>query len=211
MRFVVLANGDMKELDFYKKIIKKGDYIITADGAIHYAFQMGIKPDLAIGDFDSTNENLMKVLEEKKIKVLKYPKEKDFTDTELAINYAVEKEASEIILMGAIGSRIDHSFSNIALMAKIAEKGIKCRIINENNDCYFVTDNISFEKINKRFISIIPISNEVEIEKTHGLYYPLENDILHFGTPRGVSNFSIEDNVSISLKRGVAMVILAQD
>jgi len=211
MKAVILTNGKMENLEFYKRIAREGELIICADGAFKYAFEMGIKPHIALGDFDSISEELMDTLEASNIPLLKFPREKDKTDTELAVDYAMKKGATQITLLGATGSRLDHTMANITLMARTAEKGIKCRIVDEKNDCYFVTDKILLEKIGKRFVSIIPITKEIVVEKTEGLYYPLKNDTISFGSSWGISNYAVEPLVAISIKKGTAMVVIARE
>ncbi|SMB90706.1 thiamine diphosphokinase [Desulfonispora thiosulfatigenes DSM 11270] len=212
MKTVIITNGDMNNLDYYKEIIQNQEYIICVDGAIRYLLKMNINPDIIIGDLDSTDLEFLEVIKAKNIPIAKYPSEKDETDTELAIMLALEKKSSEIILLGGVGSRIDHSFTNFTLMAKTAEKGIKCRIINEKNDCYFVKDYISFKNIDKGYnVSIIPVIGDIIVKETEGLYYPLKNEVLSLGSSRGISNVALKENIAITIKEGMAMIILAKD
>lgn len=212
MRTIIITNGEIKNVEYIKKIIREDDYIISVDGAIKYVFKMDIVPDIALGDFDSIEPGLLEIIKEKNIPMETFPCKKDKTDTELAIDLAIEKGSSDIILLGGLGSRIDHSFTNLALMARLCRKGIKCRVFNENNDCYFIKDKIIFNNIEKIYnISIVPISSEVVVKKTEGLYYPLENATIPLGSSWGVSNVAIEDKVCIEISKGIAMIILARD
>lgn len=212
MKTIIITNGDIGDFNYYNDIIKEQEYIICVDGAMRHIVKMDIRPDVVIGDLDSISDEYLQIIKDKEIPISKFPSEKDETDTELAVMLALEKQSSEIILIGGVGSRIDHSFINITLLANTAKKGIKCRLIHEKNDCYFVDSKISFVDFDRRCnLSIIPITDEIIVGKTEGLYYPLENEVICMGSSRGISNVAIDNKVEITIKKGVAMIILARD
>lgn len=212
MKTLIITNGDMNNLDYYKDILKEYEYIICVDGAIRYLVKMNVRPDIIIGDLDSISSEFLQIIEEENIPIAKFPSEKDETDTELAILLALEKNSSEITLLGGIGSRVDHSFTNFTLLARTAEKDVKCRMLNEKNDCYFVKDKISFEDFDKSYnVSIIPLTAEIIVEKTEGLYYPLANEVIARGSSRGISNVPLDKKIAITITKGMAMVVLAKD
>lgn len=211
MKTVIITNGDIRDLQLCKKIALDSDFIIVVDGAFELVIQMGITPHAAIGDFDSISPEAAKKLEASNIPVIKFPADKDKTDTELAVDYAVEKGASEIILLGATGSRLDHSLSNINLMVSTTQKGIKCRIVDEYNDCYFVKDKINLRAKSNSYVSIIPLTREIVVGETQGLYYSLKEATMKFGSSWGVSNIATDQKITVTIKKGVALVVLSQD
>src|SRR3990167_2962187 len=115
-RAVIFSNGKIGDINFYKKFINKNDKIICADGGLRFAKKLGIKPDILIGDFDSLKKSDFSGLNKNKTKVLRFPKEKDKTDTQLALEYALSSGAGEIIMLGSLGGRVDHMLANIHIL-----------------------------------------------------------------------------------------------
>ena len=112
-----------------KKNFTKRDYIIAADGGLEYCIQNKIVPDYIVGDFDSFGHVPLELLKEpaySNTKLKQYPREKDDTDTAMAIAYGQEMGYRNFVLMGCQGGRIDHTIANIQCMKKLAQQNIKC-------------------------------------------------------------------------------------
>ena len=123
-RFIIIGNGEIDDIRFLKKFLRKDYLIIAADGGYNHIRKLHKKPNYLIGDMDSVRD-LPK--NSNSIRLIKYPKSKDRTDTEIAVEFAIKNKASEILLFGMTSlSRIDHSLNNIFLLQNIADK----RIIN---------------------------------------------------------------------------------
>lgn len=211
MKIAIVANGTIKDLEFHKYIIKKCDYIICADGASNYIYDMNINPDIIIGDLDSIDEKVKKYYEKENVRFETFPSKKDKTDTEISVDYALDIGATEIILLGVIGSRIDHSLGNINLLYYLLKKGIKASVINENNEIYIINDEIELEGKKGDIISVIPCFGHVKGVTLKGLEYPLNDFYLEFGSSRGISNIMSSSKCKITLREGFLLVIKSRD
>ncbi|SHJ58477.1 thiamine diphosphokinase [Tepidibacter formicigenes] len=211
MKVAIIANGEIKDYNFHKDIIKKFDYVICADGASNHAYKMKITPNIILGDLDSINKEVKSYFMNKNIKFNTFPSKKDKTDTEICIDYAINLGAREIVLLGVIGSRMDHSLANINILYYLLRQGIKASIINENNEIYITDSEIEITGKQGDIVSIIPLYNDVVGVTLKGLEYPLNNFNLSFGSSRGVSNVMMSDRCKISLKKGCLLVIKAKD
>ena len=196
MRAVIIGNGTICDYDYIKSKLYDDDYIICADGGLKHIEKLGIEPDIAIGDFDSAPPTAQNC------KV--YPVRKDFTDGELAVNYAIEKGYEEILLIAMTGERLDHTLTDIFLLSK--KKGM--RLIDDKNEIMVVTDNLEITGSEGKTLSIIPVFGNLEGIATTGLEYPLNNETLYFGQSRGNSNVVIADVCTIEVKSGIGLIII---
>jgi thiamine pyrophosphokinase len=172
---------------------------------------MGIAPNILIGDFDSADSEDLKFFIDQGIEAYKFPIEKDMTDSELAIEKALEMGVDEILLIGAVGSRIDHSLTNIFLLKKLLDIGVKACIINESNQIYMFNTTFSLTKQDGYKLSLIPISEKVTGVSTKGLKYKLNDATMTLGTSWGVSNEFVEDNITVTIKQGILLVCVSKD
>ncbi|MGI6679417.1 MAG: thiamine diphosphokinase [Dehalobacterium sp.] len=209
-RCVLIAHGDMNDLIWHKAQIRDTDFIVCADGGTEYALLMGRVPDIVLGDFDSLATDVKSFLAGKDCQISTYPREKDMTDTELALKCCLDLQPEEIVLMGTIGTRIDHSLSNILLLLGVPDK-VKVKVINEHNEIMLLRKKISFTGSPGDLVSIIPLSNELKGVSTRGLKYMLCDDSIFWGTSRGVSNEMVDSEGLIEVKEGIALVIKAWD
>lgn len=206
---LIIGNGQETEASIIKNI--KYDYVICADGGLEKAGNYGITPDIAIGDFDSTAPD---VLDEyaKKIALEKFPPEKDFTDTELAVQLAVSKGFKSIILIGASGTRLDHTFGNLLLMEKYYREGVNIVIIDNNNEMKFISDkgHLLIDYKEGYYISIIPLT-ELEGLSLEGFKYNLNNVNVQRGSTLCISNQIKDSKGKITLRKGKAIVFISKD
>ena len=135
-RAIIFVNGNLSDLSRAKNIITKEDFLIASDGGIKHVLKLGLIPQTIIGDFDSISISLQKKLEKEKIEWIKYPKKKNKTDFELAIDLALKRKYNQIIVFGILGDRVDHFIANIFLLAKIQteNKSIKIKVIEGNQE-----------------------------------------------------------------------------
>ena len=197
MRAVIIGNGYIKDYEYIKSKILKDDYIICADGGYNHAVEMGIKPDVLIGDFDSAKD-----YEDVKDRI-QYPARKDFTDGELAVMHAIEHGFKYIVLIAFTGDRLDHTMADIFLLS-LCPKGV---LIDDNNEIYLLKDRLRISGRKGQTLSIVPVSGDAEGLSTNGLEYPLHEETLHFASSRGISNVMTEEICEISIKKGMALVI----
>jgi len=206
-RAVILSSGEIGVLNFYKKIIRRNDKIICADGGLRFAKKLGLKPDVLIGDFDSLKKSELSGLNKTKTKILSFPKEKDKTDTQLAVEYAISSGVGEIIMLGSLGGRIDHLLSNIHLLRLGVKKSITIKILDEFNEIRIIDKALNFRTRKGETLSLLPLTEKVKGIYTEGLKYPLKNGTMVLGNPYGVSNETISSKVKIKIRSGLLLLI----
>jgi thiamine pyrophosphokinase len=205
-RAVIFLHGDKPSKESIRHI-KKSDKIICADGGAIWAEALGLDPDVYIGDLDSISPALYKKLQKQNIEFHLYEKDKDETDSELALEYAVNSGFREILILGVIGSRIDHMLANLTLLTEKAMEGVRIQLIAEKQSIYFVTDSIQLRGKKGEFVSLIPIKSDVKGVTTRGLKWQLYNDTLAFGKSLGISNELVVKKATIEVAKGILMVI----
>ncbi len=211
---LIVLNGEIKDYSFYGKYFEKASLIISVDGAASHMLKFDVLPDVMIGDFDSITKKEYDYFSNQNIRIITFPAEKDKTDAELAIEYALDMGVNEFIILGAIGSRMDHTLSNIFLLNKITENGACGWIVNENNKLTLINskkNTITLIKEGNEKVSLLPLSEEVEGITTNGLYYPLVNEKLIMGSSRGVSNEFTGSTAKIKIEKGLLLVLKSKD
>lgn len=211
MKAVVVSHGSIIDTEHARKIMKESDVIICADGGAEYALKCGVVPDVLIGDLDSLDMNTLDKIKDTECRILRYSREKDYTDTQLALEYAVKIGAEEIIMLGSIGDRVDHSLANIYLLIQLVHRKIKACIINEKNFIYLIDKHIKLNGNKGDVLSLIPISGDVHGIFTKGLKYGLSGTNICIGDPVGVSNVFLENDVEVSIESGLLLVIRSRD
>ncbi len=211
MKAVIFSSGRIENYSYYVDYIKDADYIICADGGAYHAKKLGLKPDVLLGDFDSVRRDDFSYFVNMGIEVLKFPVKKDMTDTELAVEHAVEKGCDVIILVGALGSRADHSIANVMLLKKMLDMGVKGMIVDESNEIMLINDRIILEGDCYTNVSLIPITEKVEGVTTSGLYYPLHGATINMGSTWGISNKFVSNRAEVSITKGLMLVVKSRD
>ena len=193
--------------------IQKNDFILCADGGYKIAKQEQITPHLLIGDFDSFIENLPE-----KIEIIKHPVEKDDTDTLLCIKYAIEQDYEDIVIIGGMGGRIDHTLSNLQSMSWAMDfwksKKLKRSIYmcDAKNKVFFLQDStIDLEGHVGDKISLISYTDKCIGVFTNGLKWALCDAVLTNSSPIGISNEFIDSTASISVATGKLLITLSKD
>lgn len=197
MRAVIIGNGEIRDYDYIKSKLIDEDFIICADGGLRHLSGLGIRADIAIGDFDSAKKC-------DDVKSYVYPTKKDFTDGELAVDYAIENGYCDILLIAMTGKRLDHTMTNIFQLAKKSN----ITLIDDDNEIYSVKDTLEICGKKGATLSIIPVFSNLSGVTTSGLYYPLYGETLYFGEGRGNSNVITDDVCSISVTDGIGLIFI---
>ncbi len=192
------------------------DWVIAADSGIRCALELRLRIDRILGDFDSADPVLLQECEQKKIPRLVFPAEKDFTDTELALEEAAEKagENGRILLLGAIGTRMDHSLANIFLLKKMADRGIPCEIADDFNRIRMLkgTAETCLQKDPAwPYVSLLPVFGDAEGVTLRGFRYPLAEARMKAGYALGVSNELKDNEGRITLAKGYLLLFRTRD
>ena len=196
---LIVSGGDFSSPDLDLKY----DLLIACDKGYGYAKNMRLTPDVVIGDFDSFTGVI-----DPDIKVLRYPIEKDDTDTMLAVKYALNEGCDRIVICSALGGRMDHTIANIQSMAYAASHGALCEIMSENE--YMRTFTGGKTRVKERdgySISLFSLSDECKDLSIDGAKYNLKNATLTNIFPLGYGNSREHDYVTISMSSGILLIV----
>ena len=169
---------------------------------------LGLLPHAVIGDFDSALPEDKLYFEEKNIS---YPSRKNETDMELCVSWALLNHATDLTLLGATGTRLDHTLANIYLLKKLAGLGIPARIIDKHNTIHIVTGHMELKGRPGEFLSLLPITEKAAGITLQGLEYPLEDAAMEMGSSLGISNVFKETIACVTVREGILMVIQSKD
>ena len=194
MRALIFANGELANLHSLK--IRKGDFLIGVDGGTRLILKLNLKPDLIIGDLDSL-KNVPK-----NIPLIMYPQDKDFTDTELALNYCRKQGFKEVVLVGILGRRLDHLIANLFLACSF-----NLTVVEGKQTIYLIKPTrFNLEGKPGDLVSLIPLLGDCSGVTTTGLKWRLQGETLKLGSSRGMSNVMVKKRVAV-LKRGCLLLI----
>lgn len=214
MNLLVITGGTF-DFQMAKKYLsgRNYQYVIAADGGVGYADKLGIKPNLILGDFDTLSRELLEKYQRAGVEILSFPPEKDYTDTHLAIEKAIEMKPDFLTILGATGTRLDHTLANLGLLTLTVEQGIKAEILDGHNRIQMMKESLVLKRkeLWGKYISLVPYTEEVTGICLKGFRYPLKNAELTIGISRGISNELTEEEGSISIEKGLLFVIESCD
>lgn len=183
----------------------KADFVIACDAGYIHAQRADIVPDVIIGDFDSYLGDLPGGVE-----IIRTKPEKDDTDTMMALKLAIRRGYRRIMLVGALGGRIDHMLANISLIAFAATKGVDLQIVDGHHQIFAVRDGKRrVPRSSWRNLSVFAFDTECTGVTLRGVKYPLEGAVLTNTFALGVSNEFTEDIAEISVESGILIVVLS--
>ncbi|MBR4934364.1 MAG: thiamine diphosphokinase, partial [Anaerotignum sp.] len=133
MKAVIFGGAPIREYDFCKEYLKDADVVICCDAGMRHTKELGIDPDYIVGDFDSVSADVLEYYKGKDIPIRQFPTRKNETDMELGIFLALELEADDIVLMGGIGDRFDHTLANAHYLLSLLKKGVRARLVDDKN------------------------------------------------------------------------------
>lgn len=187
------------------------DKVVVADGGAALALRLGIRPDLLIGDLDSISPDALAELKAAGTEIEQYEHHiKQETDTELAVLAALRWQPERIIILGAIGGRLDHALANVFLLTHPALTGLEVSIVDQNQELFLARTGawnvVSGQKGD--LLSLLPVGEDTLGVKTEKLMYPLAGETLPSGRGRGVSNELLDDNARVWLDSGKLLVVI---
>ncbi len=206
-RIVIFANGELPDLDKAHALLRVDDYVICADGGTHHALALGLQPNLVVGDMDSLSKDAWKKLEQANVQIELHPRDKDETDLELAIRRAIEMNPDSILIIGALGGRVDQTLGNISLLSDLRLSALDSRLDDGAEEILFCRARSKVEGRSGDLISLIPWNGPVYGIRTEGLKWPLRGETLYSEKTRGISNEMIDKTTSIVIESGLLLVI----
>jgi thiamine pyrophosphokinase len=208
MRVIVVAGGDR---DLHAIPAAWSDApVIGADSGIDYAHALGRRVDVAIGDFDSVSPDGLQRAEADGARIERHPAEKDKTDLELALGAAQRAGATDLLVVGAGGGRLDHLLANVLLLASPAWAPCRITALAGSARLHVVRGAEPVTELGAEvgeLLTLLAVGGEARGITTSGLLYPLRKEPLAAGTSRGVSNVVESTPVTIELEDGAVLAV----
>lgn len=215
---LIIAGGDI-DIDYAKKYYEQNDFtfVIAVDGGLKIAEMLDIIPNYIVGDFDTISPLILFKYENMNdVKIKRFKPDKDFTDTQIAINIAIEEESFSISILGGTGSRLDHTLANVQLLQMALANGVEAIIVSRNNRVRLLgtkRKDITIFKDEYKYVSLIPMSDVVSGITTKGMKWNLSNFDFRIDEDisRGVSNEIVGQQAEIHIDGGTLILIESND
>ena len=207
MRAFIYTGGSVR-VEFITEHPKADDLCIAADQGYHTAKALGERIDLLLGDFDSIGS----VPGDEGMEIQRVPAEKDYTDTQLAVEIALERGADEIIIIGGLSGRLDHTLSTLAILEDLNTRGVYGTVTDgQNRARYMKSTSTLIARSPYKYLSLIAADEVVKGVDIEGCKYPLKKATLRRRNQFAVSN-EITGNVAfIAVKKGGVFIIESRD
>lgn len=206
-RVLIFANGDLPDLDKVRALIRVDDFILCADGGTRHALALGLTPHLVIGDMDSVSKDETRQLEKADVSIELFPRDKNETDLELAIQRALEKHPEAILIVAALGGRLDQTLGNIALLSGARLADVDIRLDDGLEEVFFCRTRSEVRGRSGDLVSLIPWHEKVEGVQIKNLKWSLHDETLYPEKTRGISNEMTADIANIEIKSGLLLVV----
>ena len=187
----------------------KDDLCIAADSGLSNAHALGVKVAAVVGDYDSLGH---RPEVEKGVEVVTVPTEKDVTDTQLAVEYALRHGARSLCIVGGLGGRLDHTLSNLAILEDTLARGVRTVITDGQNRVRLLhNDSTILARSGYRYISLLALDDKVRGVEIDGVKYPLKKATLHRAFQYAVSNEITGNCCFVAVRRGKLLVVESRD
>ena len=220
---VLLITGGKVNMDVAEEYTASQEYdtVVCADSGLNTAYRLGMPVHYFMGDFDSVSPEILEAYREGKVEGsehcewVRYPKEKDYVDTQLVLEWILEKGADEITFLGATGGRLDHFLANINILMLALKQKVPAYIVDSRNRIRLTDSTLSIERQDMygKYLSLLPLTSTVTGVTLRGLKYLIEDYTLEVGIARAISNEMDEtsDKAEILLRTGVLIVVESKD
>jgi len=212
LKAVIFANGKIADGGLVKDCIHPDDFLIAANGGYQHIKTLALKPNLVIGDLDSLTADERQAILSAGVEIKLHPAEKDKTDLELALEEAIQRKFSTILIVAALGGRLDQTLGNLSLLAAPFLK--KCTVSLEDGSTrvWLITRQrypagIIIDGHPGDRVSLIAFQMTAKGILTHGLKYPLHFEDLQPFQTRGISNQMIAPSAEIRIEKGQLLVL----
>ncbi|NPA90059.1 MAG: thiamine diphosphokinase [Chloroflexi bacterium] len=211
-RVVIFTNGECDPPEEVHRWLE-GRWVLCADGGTLHALALGLHPDVVIGDLDSLPEAVRDRLEAAGTQFLRFPRDKDYTDLELALQYALGQGAEDILLLGLLGGRLDQTLANVLLLARPEWDAARLWFAYGSERAYLLRggESLTLRGRPGDIVSLIPLTPTVTGVTTQGLRWPLHNATLHFGHTLTVSNELVGEEAVVRVGEGRVVVTVSND
>ena len=208
MRAVIFVNGAFNEPQRVRDLLRPDDLIIAVDGGTRYAWEVGAEPQLIVGDLDSLTAGEQKRLRSAGVEISSFPARKDQTDLELALHRAVAEGASAVVIVAALGGRLDQMMANLLLLTLPGLHDVDVRVVEGSQEAFLIRAEACIEGQPGDTVSLIPLRGDATGITTEGLEWALEDEPLRFGETRGISNVLKAEQASVRVRRGLLFCVV---
>ncbi len=205
-RIVIFANGELPDVEKARALVRPQDVIVCADGGSRHARALGLKPDLIIGDLDSILRADWAAAKAAGVAVQQHPHDKNETDLELAVQYAIAQKPTEVLIIGALGERLDQTLGNIALLSDARLAEVDVRLDDGVEEVFFCRGRSRIEGRVGDIVSLLPWGGAVEGVATEGLGWALHSETLQPEKTRGISNELIAPHATVTITFGLLLI-----
>jgi len=209
MHAIIFINGTYDDLSFYENYLKShpSATVIGVDGGTNYLHLLNKTPDYIMGDLDSIDQDLLNQYQTSGVTIAQYPCQKDETDTELAVQYCIQEKYTKVTLLGALGTRFDHSFGNLYLLNCLLKAGIEAQIVNEYNQIQLTNQVLKLQEKPGTTLSIMAFTDEAKGVTLKGFKYPVEAGTMnHYQPGYGISNVAVSAKQTICVEEGILLI-----
>lgn len=206
-RVVIFVNGILPNLQSAKKLLRPNDFLLGVDAGTRFILELGLMPNLVIGDLDSLTKDDLAKISAANVNILKYPADKNETDLELAIQRALELNPDSVIIAAALGGRMDQILANISLLTNDALSQKDIRLDDGVEEIFFCKETAQVNGNIGDTVSLIPWQGNVSGVVTTGLKWQLKNETLFSHKTRGISNEMTQMTASITIHSGLLLII----
>ena len=205
-RIIIFANGDLPNPEKARALLHDDDFIIAADGGTRHALALGLTPNVIIGDMDSVTFDL-RPLTEKGTQVIQLPQDKNETDLELAIQHALTLNPEQVVILAALGGRLDQTLGNISLLSDLRPSTFDLRLDDGIEEVFFCHTQCEIHGAVGDIVSLIPWQGEVTGIVTENLKWALQTETLYPNKTRGISNEMINETATVQIKSGLLLIV----
>jgi thiamine pyrophosphokinase len=211
MKVVIVAGGEPPSEELLLEELVHSSYLLCADSGANCLFKYGINPDYLMGDFDSIDKEVYEYFIEKQCNIETFKKDKDYTDTKLAVLKAIELGASEIVFLGCTGSRLDHTLGNLGFLKECLKLNIKATLKDAKNSIEISDKPLIINGMLGQYFSLLAYSECVKDLTIKGAKFELIDYDLKLGDPLTISNEFSNQNVEINFSSGEVLIIFSKD
>jgi thiamine pyrophosphokinase len=201
------VNGQAANIHHLGKLLNPDDLLIAADGGLRYLRLLGLRPQILIGDLDSVSAEDAEDCINNGVQVLRHPVQKDETDLELALNFALESGCGIIVIAAALGGRLDQTLGNLFLLTREDLEQTDIRLDDGIEEVFLIRTSATIIGNPDDVISLLPYGQPAVDVKTENLRYPLDFETLLPEETRGISNVMENHHASVSISSGILICI----
>ena len=204
---LVFAGGDRPRTGDLE-LARHFDLVIAADSGLEHARALGVPVDVVVGDLDSVDPAVLDAAVADGVTVERHPSAKDATDLELALDAAVDRDATEVLVVGVGGGRLDHFLGNVLLLASPRYRHVHVVARIADASATVVHERVELSGTPGAMCSLLPLGGSAVGVVTDGLRYPLRRETLPAGTTRGVSNEFLGARATVAVDDGVLLAVI---